>query len=91
MSALKESSKKVFYCVKEHTLNGDNITAADIAAETDLEVKSVNGIVTAAFQRKGLMQRTPAEIELEDKTHKPVKFISLTAEGLEFDPEAVTE
>ena len=84
--ALKENSKKVFNYVKE--MDGQNITAADIAEATDLEVRSVNGIVTSAFQRKGLMERTPAEIQLEDGTHKAVKFISLTDEGKNFDPDA---
>ena len=37
---------------------------------------------------KGLMERTEAEIELEDGSHKKVKFITLTAEGEAFDPEA---
>ena len=83
---LKENSKLVYNYVLE---NGDkNITAADIAEGTGLEVRSVNGIVTSAFQRKGLMARVPAEIELEDGSHKAVKFIVLTDEGRNFDPEA---
>ena len=83
---LKENSKLVFNYVKEN--EGKNITAADIAEGTGLEVRSVNGIVTSAFQRKGLMARIPAEIELEDGSHKAVKFIVLTDEGKAFDPEA---
>ena len=84
--ALKENSRKVLDYVKAN--DGTNMTAADIAAGTGLEVKQVNGIVTSAFQKKGLMQRTPAEIQLEDGTHKAVKFISLTDEGRSFDPDA---
>ena len=34
------------------------------------------------------MERIPAEIELEDGTHKPVKFIKLTEAGAAFDPDA---
>ena len=94
--AMKENNIKVYDYVKE---NGDsNITAADIAEATGLEVRSVNGIVTAAFQRhtevdgekvpQPLMERVPAEIELEDGTHKQVKFIKLTDEGKAFDPRA---
>ena len=83
---LKENSKLVFNFVKAH--EGENITAADIAEGTGLEVRSVNGIVTSAFQRKGLMARVPAEIELEDGSHKAVKLIVLTDEGRNFDPEA---
>ena len=84
--ALKENSRKVLDYVKAN--DGTNMTAADIAAGTGLEVKQVNGIVTSAFQKKGLMKRTPAEIQLEDGTHKAVKFISLTEEGKNFDPDA---
>ena len=84
--ALKENSRKVLDYVKAN--DGTNMTAADIAAGTGLEVKQVNGIVTSAFQKKGLMKRTPAEIQLEAGTHKAVKFISLTEEGKSFDPDA---
>jgi hypothetical protein len=83
---LKENSKIVFNYVKDN--HGDNFTAQDIADATGLPVKSVNGIVTSAFQRKGLMERIPAEIECEDGTHKTVKFIRLTDAGLDFDPNA---
>lgn len=83
---LKENSKLVFNFVREN--EGKNITAADIAEGTGLEVRSVNGIVTSAFQRKGLMARIPAEVELEDGSHKAVKFIVLTEDGKAFDPEA---
>ena len=82
--ALKENSRKVFDYVK--SLGGANVTAADIAEATGLEVKSVNGIVTSAFQRKGWMERIPAEIELEDGSHKAVKFIRLTDSGRKIDP-----
>lgn len=84
--ALKPNSLTVFNYVKEH--DGENFTAADIAAATGLEVKSVNGIVTSAFQKKNLMERIPAEIQLEDGTHKPVKLIRLTDEGRAFNPDA---
>lgn len=88
--AMKENSIKVYEYVKAN--EGKNITAADIAEGTGLEVKSVNGIVTSAFQRKGLMVRTPAEIEITGEdgkvSHKEVKFISLTDEGKAYDPDA---
>ena len=86
---LKENSRKVFDYVKAH--DGEHMTAADIADGTGLEVRSVNGIVTSAFQRKGLMARKPAEIEMPDGTHKAVKFIVLTDEGKAFDPDAPEE
>ena len=83
---LKENSLKVYNFVKEN--DGKNMTAADIAEGTGLEVRSVNGIVTSAFQRKELMERIPAEIELEDGSHKAVKFVRLTEAGKSFDPNA---
>jgi hypothetical protein len=88
--ALNEKSKKVFEFVKAN--QGENITAADIVEGTGLEIRSVNGIVTSAFQKKGIMERIPAEIEVTDAegkvSHKAVKFIRLTEAGLDFDPDA---
>ena len=66
----------------------DNFTSADIAEALDIPKKSVDGIVTAGLQRKGLAERIPAEIENADGSHKPVKFIKLTDEGYAFDPDA---
>lgn len=83
--AMKENSKKVLNYLKE--VNGQQVTAADVAEALGLEKRSVDGIFTSAIQRKGLGVRTPAEIELEDGTHKAVKFLSLTAEGMNFDPD----
>ena len=87
--ALKENSRKVYDYVKAN--DGKNMTAADIAEATGLEVRSVNGIITSAFQKKGLMERTPAEVELEDGTHKTVKFLKLSYAGMAFDPEVEAE
>ena len=87
--AMKENSKKVLNYLKE--VNGQQVTAADVAEALGLEKRSVDGIFTSANQRKGLGVRTPAEIELDDGTHKAVKFLSLTAEGMNFDPDADAE
>ena len=85
--AMSENSKKVLNYLKE--IHGENVTAADVAAALDLEKRSVDGIFTSAIQRKGLGVRVPAEIELEDNTHKQVKFLTLTDAGMAFDPDAV--
>ena len=90
--ALSENSKKVYEYVKE--MDGENITAADIADALGLSTKSVNGIVTLAFQKKGLMVRVPAQIQINDADgtkYKDVKFIKLTEAGKDFDPNAVVE
>ena len=87
--AMKENSKKVLNYLKE--VQGENVTSADVAEALGLEKRSVDGIFTSAIQRKGLGIRTPAEIELDDGTHKPVKFLSLTPAGMEFDPDATED
>ena len=87
--AMKPNSKTVLEYLKAH--NGENLTAADVADATGLEKKQVDGIFTSAIQRKGLGVRTPAEVELEDGTHKQVKFLSLTPAGMAFDPDADAE
>lgn len=86
---MKENSKRVLNYLKE--INGQKVTAADVAAELGLEKRSVDGIFTSAIQRKGLGVRTEAEIEKEDGTHAKVKFLSLTPEGMNFDPDADAE
>ena len=87
--AVSANSKKVYEYVK--SVGDENITANEIAEAAGVEVRSVNGIVTSAFQKKGLMERIPAEIELSDGTHKAVKFIKLTEAGKNFDPDAADE
>jgi DNA-binding MarR family transcriptional regulator len=82
--AMSEKTVKVLNYLKE--IDGENVTAADIADALDMEKKSVDGIVTSGLQRKGLAERVPSEIELEDGTHKAVKFIHLTAAGKAFTP-----
>lgn len=90
---LKDNSKLVYDFVKAH--DSEDFTAQDIAEATGLSVRSVNGIVTSAFQRHKdkdknevpLMVRVPAEIEdPETGLHKAIKFIKLTDAGREFDP-----
>ena len=84
--AMKENSKKVLNYLK--SINGANVTAADVAEATGLEKRSVDVIFTSALQRKGYGVRVPAEVELEDGTHKAVKFLQLTPAGMSFDPDA---
>lgn len=87
--AMKENSKNVLNYLKEN--KGVNLTAADVAEALGLEKRTVDGIFTSAIQRKGLGIRTPAEVELEDGTHKAVKFLSLTEEGMNLDVTADAE
>jgi hypothetical protein len=87
--AMKENSKNVLNYLKG--INGENVTAADVAEALGLEKRQIDGIFTSALQRKGLGVRVPAEIELEDGTHKAVKFLKLTDAGMAFDPDAEVE
>lgn len=86
MAAMSENSKKVLNYLK--SVNGTNVTAADVAEALGLEKKTVDACFTSGIQRKGFGVRTPAEVELDDGTHKSVKFLSLTAAGMSFDPDA---
>ncbi len=86
MAKLSENSRKVFdYMI---SIGDTDVTANDIATALGLAPRSVNGIITQAFQKKGLMERVPAEVENPDGTHRGVKLIKLTAEGKSFDPDA---
>ena len=84
--AMKENSKKVLNYLKG--INGADVTAADVAEALGLEKRSVDGIFTSALQRMGYGVRVAAEVELEDGTHKAVKFLQLTPAGMSFDPDA---
>ena len=85
---MKENSKNVLNYLKAH--NGEDLTAADVAYALDLAKRSVDGIFTA-MQKKGLGVRIPAEIELDDGSHKAIKLLSLTDAGMAFDPDADAE
>ena len=87
--AVKPNTKKVIEYLKE--INGFQVTSADVAVALGLEKRQVDGIFTSAIQRKGLGVRTPAEVELEDGSHKQIKFLSLTDDGMAFDCDADAE
>lgn len=88
--AMSENTVKVLNYLKD-IHGGDPVTAADVAADLGLEKRTVDGCFTSGIQRKGLGNRVPAEVELEDGSHKSVKFLVLTDAGLAFDPNAVEE
>lgn len=84
--AMKENTKKVFEYLKG--IGNEDVTAQDVAEALGLEKKSVDGIFTSAIQKKAYGIRVPAEVELEDGTHKTVKFLKLTPEGMALDLDA---
>lgn len=83
---MSENSRKILEFLKVH--KDENVTAADVAEILGLPKRTVDGAFTSAIQRKGLGYRVPAEIELENGMHKPIKLLTLTASGLAFDPDA---
>lgn len=85
--AMKENTKNVIVYLQGLDESA-NVTAQDVATALDMEKRSVDGIFTSAIQRKGFGVRVPAEVELEDGTHKAVKFLKLTAAGRELDVNA---
>jgi DNA-binding MarR family transcriptional regulator len=88
--AVSEKSLTVLNYLKE--IGDANVTAADIAEALGMEVKTVNGVVTAGLARnKGLAERVEAQIEVEGEDGpvvKTVKFIKLTDAGKAYDHDA---
>lgn len=83
--AMTDKSKAVLNYLKEH--DGEELTSADVAEALGVEKRSVDGTFTS-LQKKGYGVRIPAEIELPDGTHRQVKFLKLTDDGFNVDPDA---
>lgn len=85
--AVSEKSKVVLDYLKSNP--EANVTSADIAEALGMEKKTVDGVVTSGLIRnKNLVERIPAEIELEDGTHRSIKLIKLTDLGRAYDHDA---
>jgi hypothetical protein len=84
---MSANTKAVIKYLQE--VHGQDVTSSDVAEALGIARASVDGGFTRGIQPKGLGVRVEAEIELEDGTHKKVKFLKLTQEGLAFDPDAV--
>ena len=85
--AMKENTKRVITYLQGLDANTD-VTAAAVAEALGMEKRSVDGVFTSAIQRKELGARVEAEIELEDGTHKKVKFLKLNDAGMAIDVNA---
>ena len=83
---MKPNTKLVWTFLMDN--DGADLTAADVADALGLEKRQVDGIFTSALQRKNFGLREEAEIELEDGSHKKVKFLRLTDAGRQLDPDA---
>ena len=91
--AMSTNTINVLNFLKAH--NGENFTAQDVADALGIDVKVVNGAFTSGIWKKGYGNRVEAEVEYtgEDGNilHKTVKFLTLTPEGMAFEPEASEE
>lgn len=88
MAKITENQAKIIDYLKG--TEGANVTANDIADAIGLTPRQVTGTLTSMGKR-GWIERVPAEIELDDGTHKATKFVVLTEDGKNFDPEAVDD
>ena len=61
---MKDSTRAVFDYLKK--MKDKNVTAAEVADATGLTKKQVDGIFTAAIQRKGFGSRVPAQVKNDD-------------------------
>jgi DNA-binding MarR family transcriptional regulator len=74
---LSENARAVLEYLKENY--GKDITYTQIAEDTGLAPRTVNGIITSALKRRGLAERVTV-------TGQEKKFIVLTEAGLAYDP-----
>lgn len=87
MAAISENAKKLLTFFQE---NNDEVTVHDVSEATGLAVNSITGTFNS-FVKKGWGERVPAEVELEDGSHKAVKLLKLTEVGMAIDPDAKEE
>lgn len=85
---MTEGSKRVFSFLKAN--QGQKLTAQEIAAALDVKVNVVTGSVNGLV-KKGYAIREAGEVMAEDGKAKSINYISLTAEGAAFDPDAQAE
>lgn len=83
--AMKESSRKVFDFLKANY--GTDVTGNDIATALGVTVPVVTGSVNGLV-KKGLAVRNEVTVPAADGKETKVKYITLTEEGLSFDPDA---
>ena len=75
-------------------MNIETMTMADIekrSAEIEEMMKAEDADIESLTAEVEQLEKRKAEIEKEDGTHAKVKFLSLTPEGMNFDPDADAE
>lgn len=73
MAKISENSRKVFECVKNAEA-GVKLYPWVIAEETGLNVKQVNGAVTA-WVKKEVLERVPGIVHMPDGTSKKASYV----------------
>ena len=84
-TAMKPTTRQIFDYLRNN--QDADLTSADVAEALGMEKRSVDGSFTS-FQKKEWGYREEAEIELEDGSHRKVKFLRLTDLGKTVDPDA---
>ena len=82
---MTDNSRKVFNFLKE---NDKEFTAQEIAAALGVSVNAVTGSVNALVKNGRAIRREETATTAEGKA-AVVKYISLTEDGKNFDPDAV--
>ena len=85
---MTQNSIAVFNYQKAHY--GEKITAQQVAAALGVSLSAVTGSVNGLASTKkhpAYAIRTEAEIPAEDGKTAKVKYVSLTEEGMAFDPD----
>lgn len=85
---MTENSKKVFHFL--HDNYGSKLTNKDIADALGISGPTVVGSVTGLC-KKGYAIRTEEHVKGADNKDVVVKYISLTEDGMAFNPDAAEE
>lgn len=90
MAKLSENAVKILSFLQANP-DGD-YTATDLAGELDLQVKTVNGVITGGLIGKGhsrdFVERVETPAKDQDGKDITVKLIKLTEKGAALDPTA---
>ena len=83
---MTSNTKTVFEYLRK--MKDKQVTAEDVAIATGLTKKQVDGIFTAAIQKKGFGDRVPAQIKGNDNKYINVKYLTLSDVGCMVDLDA---
>ena len=87
-STMTPNARRILDYLKENF--GSEMTKQEIAANLGVSVSAVVGTTNSLLKKGFLTERE--EVTLDDKgKEKKIKFVSLTEEGNDFDPDAVVE